>query len=54
MTNEEIVEEILHEAEELKLRREVLDLASKIRMSSPNMTLLESLELALRHIKQHA
>ena len=41
MTNEEILEEILHEAEELKIRFEVLELASKIKKMSPNMSLLE-------------
>lgn len=52
MTNEEIVEEILHEAEQLKLRKEVLELATKIKMSAPRMTFLESLEHALEHIKR--
>jgi hypothetical protein len=51
MTNEEIVEEILHEAEELKVRREVLDLATKIKDTSPSMSFLESLEHALAHLK---
>lgn len=53
MTNEEIVEEILHEASELKIRVEVLDLAMKIRESSPGMSLLESLELSLNHFKNN-
>jgi hypothetical protein len=53
MTNEEIVEELLHEAEELKLRKEVLELASKIREASPKMSFLDSLELAFGHLKNH-
>jgi|APGre2960657404_1045060.scaffolds.fasta_scaffold08008_2 hypothetical protein len=53
MTNEEIVEELLHEAEQLKLRIEVLDLATKIKEVSPNMSFLESLEHAMKHIKEH-
>lgn len=53
MTNEEIVEEILHEAEQLKLRKEVIDLAMKLIESSPNMSFLDSLELALKHIKEY-
>lgn len=53
MTNEEIVEEILHEAEELKLRKEVLDLAMKLRDTSPKMPLVDSLELALKHFKNN-
>lgn len=53
MTNEEIVEEILHEAEQLKLRKEVLDLAAKLKQTSPNMSFLDSLELALSHIKRN-
>jgi hypothetical protein len=53
MTNEEIAEEILHEAEELKLRKEVLDLALKIREASPKMSFLDSLELAFGHLKNH-
>ena len=53
MTNEEIVEEILHEAEELKLRREVIDLATKLKDTSPSMSFLESLEHALAHLKRN-
>jgi hypothetical protein len=51
MTNEEIVEEILLEASELKIREEVLNLSKKIRESNPKMTLLESIELSFRHLK---
>ncbi len=51
MTNEEIIEEILYEASELKIREQVLDLSKKIRESNPKMTLLESIELSFNHIK---
>ncbi len=50
MTNEEIIEEILYEASELKIREQVLDLSKKIRESNPKMTLLESIELSFQHL----
>lgn len=51
MTNEEIVEEILTEASELKIRQEVLELSKKLRDMNPKMPLLESIELAFKHLK---
>lgn len=51
MTNEEIVDELLHEAEELKLRTEVLDLTTKIMDLNPRMERIEALELSLRYFK---
>lgn len=51
MTNEEIIEEILHEAADLKIREQVLDLAKKLRDSNPKMSLLESIELSFSHLK---
>lgn len=51
MTNEEIVEEILVEASELKIREEVLELSKKLRESNPRMTLLQSIELSFNHLK---
>lgn len=53
MTNEEIAEEILHEAEELKIRVEVLELATKLRESSPKMSFLESLEKSITQLKNN-
>ena len=53
MTNEEMVEELLIEADRLRLRKEVLDLATKLKQTSPNMSFLDSLELALSHIKRN-
>ena len=51
MTNEEIIEEILHEAADLKIREQVLDLAKKLRDSNPKMSLLQSIELSFSHLK---
>lgn len=51
MTNEEIIEEILYEAADLKIREQVLELSKKIRESNPKMTLLESIELSFQHFK---
>jgi len=51
MSNEEIIDEILHEASELKIREEVLNLSTKIRETNPKMTLLESIELSFKHLK---
>jgi hypothetical protein len=51
MTNEEIMEEILHEAEALKIRLPVINLSRKMRQSNPLMTVILSLELALEEIK---
>jgi hypothetical protein len=52
MTNEKIIEEILYEASDLKIREEVLNLSSKLRQLNPRMTLLESIELSFNHIKK--
>jgi hypothetical protein len=51
MSNEEIIEEILYESYELKIRDQVLDLSKKLRDFNPKMTLLESLELSFNHLK---
>jgi hypothetical protein len=51
MSNEEIIEEVLHEASDLKIREQVLDLSKKLRDSNPKMTLLESIELSFNHLK---
>ena len=50
MTNEEIIDEILHDAAELKIREQVLDLSKKLKDSNPRMSLLESIELAFKHL----
>ena len=51
MTSEEIMEEILHEAEALKIRLPVINLSRKMRESNPLMTVVLSLELALEELK---
>ena len=53
MTNEEIIEEILHEAAELKVREQVLDLAKKLRDTNPKMPLLDAIELSFSHLKNN-
>lgn len=51
MSNEEIIEEILYESYELKIREQVLELSKKLRDLNPKMTLLESIELSFNHLK---
>ena len=53
MSNEEIIEELLHEAADLNIREQVLDLSKSLRDANQKMTLLDSIELALNHIKNH-
>jgi transketolase N-terminal domain/subunit len=47
----EIIDEILYEASQLKIREQVLDLSKKLRDLNPRMTLLESIELSFNHLK---
>lgn len=51
MSNEEIIDEILHEAEELKIRSEVLALSTTLMDTNPRMARVDALELALNHFK---
>ena len=51
MTNEELVEEILHEAEELNIRVRVLSKAVALRQIFPTMSILESIETSFKEIK---
>ena len=51
MSNEEIIEEILHEAAELKIREQVLDLSKKIQDNNPKMSKVDSIEFAFNHLK---
>ena len=46
MTNEEIIDEILHEASELKIREQVLDLSRKLR--EQNLQIEHSLNILPR------
>lgn len=51
MTNEEIIEEILNESEELKIRRQVLERSVTLHQLFPNMSILDSIEAAFNEIK---
>ena len=51
MANEEILDELMHEAFQLKIRDQVLDLSRTLREKNNQMTMLESVELAMNHIK---
>lgn len=51
MTNEEIIEEILHEAEDLKIRTKVLTRAVHLRQLFPSMSFLDSIETSFNEIK---
>lgn len=51
MSNEEIIDEILHEASNLKIREQVLDLSRKLQDMNPKMSKVESIELAFNHLK---
>jgi len=54
MTNEEIIDELLYEAEELKLREYVLETSSKIMDSNPQMDRYEAMRLAFENAKLHS
>ena len=53
MSNEEIIDELLHEAEDLKIREDVLTLAKVLQDSNPRMDKVEAIEHALNHLKNH-
>ena len=48
MTNEQMVEEILHEADAYGLRREVMDSAKQLREEDKTIDMVTSYELAFR------
>lgn len=54
MTNEEIIDEMLHEAEQMKIREYVLELSLRIQESNPKMDRYESIRLAMENAKLHA
>ena len=54
MTNEEYIEELLHEAEELKLREYVLDLSRTLQDLNRKMERPEAIRLALETAKLHS
>ena len=51
MTSEEIIDELLHEAHELCVREDVLNLAKVLLDSNPKMERVEAIELALERLK---
>lgn len=51
MTNEEIIDEILHEASELNLMYEVIELSKTLLQSNPKMERVNAFELAFNHLK---
>ena len=54
MSNEEIVDELLHEAEKLRVREEVLESARRILELNPKMDRVEAYRLSLDNVKLHA
>jgi hypothetical protein len=54
MTNEEIVDELLHEAEKLRVREEVLENARRILELNPKMDRVEAYRLSMDNVKLHA
>jgi len=54
MTNEEIIQEMLHEAEKLRLKEEVINTAERILQLNPRMERFEAVKFALDNAKLHA
>ncbi len=54
MTNEEILDELLYEAEKYKVREEVIESAKVLLDSNPKMERVEAVKLALDNIKLHS
>lgn len=54
MSNEEIIDEILHEAEELKLREYVIDMSKVLLDRNERMDRVEAMRLALNNAKLHS
>jgi len=54
MKNEEIVENLLQEAERLKLKDHVLHSVEKLMELNPLMNRLDAIQLALNNAKLHA
>lgn len=54
MTNEEYIDELLHEAEDLKLREHVLNACKNLLEINPKMERCEAIRLALENAKLHA
>lgn len=54
MTNEEYIDELLHEAEELKLREYVLNMSRTLQDLNQKMDRPEAIRLALENAKLHS
>jgi hypothetical protein len=54
MTNEEIIDEMLYEAEELRIREYVLDMSLKLQELNPQMDRFDSIKLAMENAKLHS
>lgn len=54
MTNEDIIEELLFEAETLRIREEVLNTMGRLLELNPKMERFEAVKLALANAKLHA
>lgn len=54
MTNEDLIEELLFEAENLRLKEEVLTLTARLLQLNPRMERVEAIKLALDNTKLHA
>lgn len=54
MTNEDIIEEMLFEAQSLKIREEVLNTMIRLLELNPRMERIEAVKLALDNAKLHA
>lgn len=54
MTNEDIIEELLFEAESLRIREEVLNTMGRLLELNPKMERFEAVKLALANAKLHA
>lgn len=51
MTNEEILEEILHESHELGFDKEIFEVVKKITRVNPKMDRVNAYQMALNHLK---
>ena len=54
MTNEEIIEELLSEAERLRLKEEVLETTARILQLNPRMEKVDAIKLSLDNAKLHS
>lgn len=54
MTNEEFIDELLHEAEKLRVREYVLDMSKTLMDTNNRMERSEAVKLALENAKLHS